>query len=158
MEKCFRRTRKFGAHASGIKAMTDADKLPLPTTPQVAVSWGELIDKITILEIKSLRLTREDALANVRKELGLLTEAAGGNLSADGSVSRFKSKLRTVNEALWDIEDKIREKEARQEFDAEFIKLARSVYQRNDERAGIKKEINNLLSSGIVEEKSYKHY
>ena len=138
--------------------MTDAEKLPLPTTPQVAVSWGELIDKITILEIKCLRLTREEALTNVRKELALLTASAGGNLSVDRNVSPFKAKLRTVNEALWEIEDKIREKEARQEFDAEFIELARSVYQRNDERAGIKKEINNLLSSGIVEEKSYKHY
>ena len=138
--------------------MTYAESSSLNNNLRVAVSWGELIDKITILEIKSQKLVSEMALANVRKELTLLTAAAEKNLSEIQIVLELKSKLRMVNEALWEIEDSIREKEERQEFDDQFIKLARSVYKRNDERAAIKREINRLLDSEIVEEKGYKHY
>jgi len=127
-------------------------------TPQVPVSWGEVIDKITILEIKSEKLTAPDALANVRTELALLAGVAREALAENDRLSDLKSQLQSVNQALWDIEDEIREKEARQEFDEGFIALARSVYRQNDARAAIKRRINDLLGSEIVEEKSYKSY
>ena len=125
--------------------------------PEVLLSWGELIDKITILEIKSGRLKNPAALANVNKELKLLAlHAEAGLHSAELPV--LKKRLSQVNEALWEIEDKIRAKEARQEFDAEFVDLARSIYKRNDERAAIKRQINAELASDLVEEKSYHPY
>ena len=125
--------------------------------PEVLLSWGELIDKITILEIKSGRLKNPTALANVDKELKLLAlRAEIAFRSADVAV--LKKRLSDVNGALWEIEDKIRAKEAQQEFDAEFIELARSVYKRNDERAAIKRQINVALSSDLIEEKSYQPY
>ena len=127
-------------------------------TPYAPVSWGEVIDKMTILEIKSERLTAPEALANVRVELALLTAVARDPLARDGGLSGLKAQLQAVNQALWDIEDDIRSKEAKQEFDEGFIALARAVYRRNDERAAIKRRINDLLGSGIVEEKSYKSY
>jgi hypothetical protein len=122
------------------------------------VSWGEVIDKITILEIKSDKLTAPDALANVRTELDLLAAVAREPLAGNERLSDLKVRLQAVNQALWDIEDDIRDKEARQQFDEGFIALARSVYRRNDERAAIKRQINDLLGSGIVEEKSYRSY
>jgi hypothetical protein len=125
--------------------------------PEVLLSWGELIDKITILEIKSGRLNNPAALANVDKELKLLTVQADAAMHS-AEVPVLKKRLWQINEALWDIEDKIRAKEARQEFDAEFIELARSVYKRNDERAAIKRQINTALSSDLSEEKSYHRY
>jgi hypothetical protein len=128
------------------------------TIPHVPLSWGEVADRMTILEIKSERLTADAALANVRKELGLLSAAAGSKFADDDRLRPLKAELHAVNEALWQIEDDIREKEARQEFDAAFVALARSVYRRNDERAAIKRRINDLLGSEIVEEKSYKSY
>ena len=128
------------------------------STPQVPVSWGEVIDKITILEIKSERLTAPDALANVRAELALLAGVAREPLAANDRLADLKAQLQSVNRALWEIEDDIREKEAREEFDDGFIALARSVYRRNDERAAIKRRINDLLGSGIIEEKSYRAY
>ena len=129
-----------------------------PPTPYLSVSWGEVIDKITILEIKNTKLSGADALANVRKELSLLSSAADVYLANNARLSDLKHRLRVVNDALWAIEDDIREKEAKQEFDNQFIALARSVYTRNDERAAIKREINDLLRSDIVEEKSYTKY
>jgi|SRR6476620_888770 len=126
-------------------------------TPEVPLSWGELIDKITILEIKAVRLKNPAALANVNKELSLL--AARAELAMQSpDLPALKKQLTQVNEMLWEIEDKIRAKEAAQEFDAGFIALARSVYQRNDERAAIKRKINTLLSSELIEEKSYHQY
>jgi hypothetical protein len=124
----------------------------------VPLSWGEVIDKMTILQIKSARLTSADALANVRTELALLDEIAGAQLKRDDRLVALAARLRAVNEALWVIEDDIREKEAKQAFDEAFIAVARSVYRRNDERAAIKREINDLLGSAIVEEKSYRPY
>jgi len=124
-------------------------------TPEAPVSWGELIDKITILEIKSVRMTAPQAIANVNVELHLLNGKAQAMLAARSDVVRIKQELTVVNESLWDIEDKIREKEAVNDFGEEFIALARAVYKTNDHRAAIKKEINNILQSKLVEEKSY---
>lgn len=127
-------------------------------TPEVPVSWGELIDKITILEIKSVRLSSESARANVKYELNLLMEKAAPGLSAKELLPHLKAKLTSVNERLWEIEDQIREKEASGSFDESFIQLARAVYITNDERAKIKRDINSLLSSDLVEEKGYAPY
>jgi hypothetical protein len=126
--------------------------------PVVPVSWGELIDKITILEIKSRKLKAEAALTNVRKEMASLTEIVARDAPRRGDVTDLRDRLTKVNEELWAIEDRIREKEAAKTFDAEFIALARSVYLRNDERSRIKREINVRLSSSLVEEKSYSAY
>lgn len=128
------------------------------TTPHVPVSWGELIDKITILQIKRERLESETALANVRRELEALSVLTDPVLAADAEAGAITAKLKIVNETLWDIEDRIRAKEAARTFDAEFIELARAVYIRNDERAALKKQLNIKLASELVEEKSYKPY
>jgi tetratricopeptide (TPR) repeat protein len=126
-------------------------------TPNAPISGGELIDRITILEIKSVEIANEPARANVFKELRLLQEIADAHAGC-GAVSPLKSRLKEVNRALWQIEDAIREKERKGEFDQDFIELARSVYKRNDERAAIKRQINDFLASEIVEEKSYQNY
>jgi hypothetical protein len=129
--------------------MTDA-----PDCPRVPVSWGELLDKITILQIKCDRIGRARARANVAKELALLQSIAGQRLR-DATVMPLLGLLRTVNEDLWGIEDRIREHEAARDFGHAFVQLARSVYQKNDLRAAIKRQINDLLGSALVEEKSY---
>jgi hypothetical protein len=126
-------------------------------TLRAPISWGELIDKITILEIKAVEIASETALANVKKELALLNRLAGHELARD-DILKLKGDLKDVNAALWKIEDAIREKERLKTFDAEFIELARSVYRRNDERSLIKRRINTLMASDIVEEKSYQSY
>jgi predicted phage-related endonuclease len=126
--------------------------------PTVEVSWGELVDKITILEIKEQRLTAPDAVANVRKELASLARAFGALTPVPAELDGLKRDLKTINEALWDIENRTRAKEAAKAFDDEFIALTRSVYQNNDKRAGIKRRINELLNSGLVEEKQYTAY
>jgi len=125
---------------------------------QTPVSYGELIDKITILEIKSRRIADEAKLANVRNELDMLNATWANSAASQTDISDERARLLTVNEALWDIEDRIRLKERAQAFDAEFIELARSVYFRNDERAAFKREINQKLGSELVEEKSYQDY
>jgi nuclear transport factor 2 (NTF2) superfamily protein len=124
----------------------------------VPVSYGELIDKITILEIKSERIGDAAKLANVRIELDLLSETWLANAAARIDIAAEREALRRVNEALWDIEDEIRLKEKVKAFDDAFIALARSVYIRNDERAKIKRLINEKLGSTLVEEKSYEDY
>jgi hypothetical protein len=124
----------------------------------VPISPGELVDKITILEIKSERMTDPVKVANVRTELGLLQSTWQSSPHAAQDISQEWAELRRINEALWDIEDKIRDKEREQKFDAEFIELARAVYVTNDERAAVKKTINTKLGSRIVEEKSYAKY
>ena len=126
--------------------------------PKIPVSWGELIDKITILEIKTARLSNPVALANVAKELALLRRAGEREFAENAEVLGLKQQLTAVNEALWQIEDEIREKERQDAFDEAFVALARSVYKRNDERAALKRQINSLLSSELVEEKSYAAY
>jgi len=125
---------------------------------QTPVSYGELIDKITILEIKSRRITDAAKLANVRNELDMLNATWAGSSASQTDIADERARLLAVNEALWDIEDRIRLKERAQAFDAEFIELARSVYFRNDERAAFKREINQKLGSELVEEKSYQDY
>lgn len=127
-------------------------------TPNIPVSWGELIDKITILEIKSTRLSDQKATGNVLKELSMLQAIANAVVENDPAVAALKADLLAVNLTLWDIEDHIRDKELQQAFDAEFIELARSVYFQNDRRAMLKKQMNMALKSELVEEKSYKKY
>jgi len=124
------------------------------STPLVPVSWGELLDKISILEIKSERIGNAYALANVRRELDRLAAAAGAAIDQPGLVEPLR-RLKAVNAALWEIEDAIRVKEREGDFGDGFVALARSVYRRNDERAAVKREINDLLESELVEEKSY---
>ena len=126
--------------------------------PTVAVSWGELIDKITILEIKERRLTASEAVANVRKELAALMRAFDQLKAAPAGLQALKQDLKSINEMLWDIENRTRAKEAAKTFDPEFIELTRSVYLNNDKRAAIKRRINELLNSGLVEEKQYTSY
>ena len=128
------------------------------STIRVPVSYGELIDKITILEIKSERIGDPAKRANVGVELDLLNATWGGDPVSRTDIADERAKLRAVNEALWDIEDHIRIKEKVKAFDAKFIELARSVYIRNDERAAIKRAINEKLGSTLVEEKSYQDY
>jgi Family of unknown function (DUF6165) len=128
------------------------------TDLHVPVSPGELLDKITILRIKSQRIGDADKLANVRLELDLLQRTWATLGSATAIVAADERALQAVNEQLWDIEDRIRDKEAARSFDQDFIELARAVYHRNDERAAIKKRINTALGSRIVEEKSYQPY
>ncbi|HVN44025.1 MAG TPA: DUF6165 family protein [Steroidobacteraceae bacterium] len=124
----------------------------------VPLSPGELLDKIAILRIKVARIQDAAKLANVKLELSLL-EATWKDCGADAhDVALEERALENVNARLWDIEDRIRDKEARQTFDREFIELARAVYICNDERAEIKKRINVQLGSRIIEEKSYKQY
>lgn len=118
----------------------------------VRVSYGEAADKISILEIKSERLSDPVQLANVRKELALLRDAF--TAAAPGFDAPF-ARLKTVNEQLWQIEDDIRDCETRGDFGEEFVALARAVYKTNDQRARIKREIDELLGSEIREEKSY---
>jgi hypothetical protein len=124
----------------------------------VPVSFGELLDKIAILQIKSERMSDEAKLANVRKELTALEKTWMAHPAAGHDIVELRAQLKDVNERLWDIEDDIRRKEQAQAFDAEFIRLARAVYFENDDRARIKKEINLALGSAYVEEKSYQDY
>ncbi|NNM61711.1 MAG: hypothetical protein HKM03_06040, partial [Steroidobacteraceae bacterium] len=115
-------------------------------------------DKITILEIKSVRISAADKLANVRRELDALRRTWSASDFAATDIAPDQDALRAVNERLWKIEDDIREKERAQAFDAEFIRLARQVYFQNDERAAIKRRINTRLGSAFIEEKSYSDY
>ena len=124
----------------------------------VPISPGELLDKITILRIKAARITDPAKIGNVRLELALLEKTWHESGFAAAPVSGDERALHDVNERLWDVEDRIREKEAVQTFDRDFIELARAVYLYNDERAAIKKRVNLTLGSRIVEEKSYKPY
>jgi hypothetical protein len=122
------------------------------------VSVGEFLDKLTILQIKSERIGDAIKLANVRKELALLNQTWARSPFAGRDIREPLERLKAVNEKLWAIEDDIRIKEATGTFDREFIELARSVYICNDERAAIKRELNLLLGSELVEEKSYADY
>lgn len=121
----------------------------------IEVGAGELIDKITILNIKTKRMTDPVKLRNVQHELEVLEAARRRALPASDQLGRLEAALTEVNEALWVIEDDIRACEAERDFGARFIELARSVYIQNDKRATLKKDINLLCGSSIVEEKSY---
>jgi hypothetical protein len=128
------------------------------TEIKVPVSPGELLDKITILRIKSQRMSDPAKLSNVRLELRSLEDTWESSAYAKADIKADVAALLSVNERLWVIEDDIRDKERAQAFDAEFIRLARAVYVENDERAAIKRRINTKLGSSIVEEKSYREY
>lgn len=125
-------------------------------SPVVPVSWGELLDKIMILEIKQTRIKEPEAQKHVAKELRLLRAIAAPAMDQI-MLAPLLARLKTVNEALWEIEDSIRSREATGDFGADFLRLARSVYKNNDERAVLKREINILLKSDLFEEKSYDH-
>ena len=124
----------------------------------VPVSFGELLDKIAILQIKSERMSDAAKLANVRNELAALERTWNAHPAASREIDALRADLKAVNERLWVIEDDIRLKEKAQAFDAEFVRLARSVYFENDTRARVKKDINLALGSAYVEEKSYQDY
>lgn len=129
-----------------------------PSTPQVPVAWGEVFDKWTILVIKSEKLVAEDALSNVARERLSIEQVIGDWHRYPATLMPLVEQLRQINEQLWNIEDGKRDCERRSQFDARFIELARQVYLQNDERARVKKEINTLLGSSLMEEKSYSQY
>jgi Family of unknown function (DUF6165) len=124
----------------------------------IEISPGELIDKLTILEIKSRRISDAAKLEHVRRELNLLSAARDRAIRPSGELIRLTAELQQVNEALWDVEDRLRVCEREQDFGAPFVELARSVYRHNDQRALLKRRINDLLGSTLIEEKSYARY
>ncbi|MGD8351313.1 MAG: DUF6165 family protein [Gammaproteobacteria bacterium] len=125
---------------------------------QVPISPGELLDKITILQIKSERIDDPAKLANVNRELGMLTRVWEQSVEPGDEIEALAARLKSINEALWEIEDDIRDEERNKRFGERFVELARAVYVTNDERADAKKRVNLLLGSTIVEEKSYQDY
>ena len=124
----------------------------------IPISPGELLDKITILEIKSDRIESSEKKANVDKELAMLSDVWSNSVTEDDDIKSMRSDLKSINEKLWDVEDDIRDEERNKCFEARFIELARSVYVVNDQRGDAKKRINVYLKSDIVEEKSYQDY
>ena len=127
-------------------------------TPLIPISWGELFDKITILQIKKENFQEKNALKNVKVEHDQLNKIYNSNFLEDENAKRFITSLKQINKKLWDIEDKIRDKEKNKKFDKQFIELARNVYFTNDERSRIKRNINQTFGSQIIEEKSYSKY
>ncbi len=125
---------------------------------RIEVSPGELLDKISILEIKSERIADAEKLKNIRHELGLYGDIRESRIPGGAAMDALIRDLKAVNEILWEVEDEIRDCEARRDFGARFVELARTVYRTNDRRAAIKREINVLCGSSIVEEKSYTEY
>jgi hypothetical protein len=124
----------------------------------VPVSWGELLDKITILEIKIDRIADAAKKANIQRELSALNAVVTGQGALPEAANAPMAELRTVNEALWDIEDEIRDHERKHDFGPRFVELARAVYHTNDRRSVVKRQLNDLLGSELVEEKSYQAY
>ena len=127
-------------------------------TPLIPISWGELLDKITILEIKSTKIKDQKSLGNITKELALLRDIKRNTPADNQQLTELINCLSEVNQKLWNIEDILRKKEAEGSFDIDFINLARSVYKENDKRASIKKQINEFLKSELTEEKLYTNY
>ena len=127
-------------------------------TPLIPISWGELFDKITILQIKKENLQEKNALKNVETEYDQLNKIYNSKFFEDNNAKLFMTSLKQINKKLWDIEDKIRDKEKNKKFDREFIELARNVYFTNDERSRIKRSINQAFGSQIIEEKFYSKY
>ena len=127
-------------------------------TPLIPISWGELFDKITILQIKLDNIQDKNALKNIKIEYDELFKIYDNNFLEDVSAKRFLIDLKNINKKLWNIEDNIRDKERRKSFDKKFIELARSVYITNDERSRVKRNINETFGSQLIEEKSYSDY
>ena len=127
-------------------------------TPLIPISWGELFDKITILQIKLDNLKDKNALKNVKIEYDELLKIYDNSFLEDQNAKRLLTDLKNINKSLWDIEDNIRDKERNRTFDEEFIDLARRVYITNDERSSIKRNINETFGSEFIEEKSYSNY
>jgi len=127
-------------------------------TPLIPISWGELFDKITILQIKLDNLKDKNALKNVKIEYDELLKIYDNSFLEDQNAKRLLTDLKNINKTLWDIEDNIRDKERNKAFDEEFIDLARRVYITNDERSRIKRNINETFGSQLIEEKSYSDY
>ena len=125
---------------------------------KVPISLGELIDKITILRIKSNKINSNEAQKNIRLELEKLEHILNETMLINTNLKNFETKLSKINQSLWDIEDQLREKEKEKKFDKKFISLARMVYYKNDERAKIKRMINKNFGSELIEEKSYTQY
>ena len=125
---------------------------------KIPVSWGELFDKLTILEIKQARIDDPQKLVNIDRELDALRDTYSDSTLPGVPLQELIDELRRTNEALWEIEDNIRNCERRQDFSEKFIELARSVYRTNDKRADLKLRINRLLGSELIEEKSYEAY
>jgi hypothetical protein len=130
---------------------------PAGQNPVAPVSVGELLDKITILDIKRERILDAAKRANVEREYAALVESRD-RLALSRAIMPLVAELKKVNETLWEIEDDIRECEAKSDFGPRFITLARSVYKQNDKRAALKAEVNKLCNSALREEKSHKHY
>ena len=126
--------------------------------PFIPISWGELFDKLTILQIKLENLQDQNALNNVKIEYDELFKIYNNNFLEDENAIRLLTDLKNINKILWNIEDDIRDKERDKNFDEEFIELARNVYITNDKRSCIKKNINNTFGSQFIEEKSYSDY
>ena len=124
----------------------------------IPVSSGELVDKISILKIKRRKIVNKSKLQNINKELSLLNKIYKNNFKKNKKILLYEKKLIKVNKKLWDIEDKIRYLESKRNFNQQFINLARAVYINNDKRSEIKKKINKLSGSDLIEEKSYKSY
>jgi len=124
----------------------------------IPISPGELLDKITILQIKSERISDPNKNANVQAELKLLADVWEKSVKQDDVIDELTKAMKSINETLWDIEDDIRDEERNRSFTERFVELARSVYVTNDKRANIKKKVNLHLNSDIVEEKSYQEY
>ena len=122
------------------------------------VSVGEVIDKLTILQIKSERIDDSDKLVNIRKEQSLLAEILEKDVLSSNELAELTNQLKRINEQLWEVEDRLRELERQQDFGQDFIADARAVYFTNDKRSRIKRKINELVGSDIVEEKSYRPY
>ncbi len=127
-------------------------------TIKIELSYGEMLDKITILQIKNERISDPDKLVNINKELNLLNGLWQADEKSSVDIVKEIAKLKAINEQLWEIEDDIRDKERAREFDEKFIELARAVYITNDQRADIKRIINMKLGSDFIEEKSYSDY
>ena len=125
---------------------------------KVELSVGELLDKISILQIKAERIVNRSKLENINKELNALMSLWIDSIYSNNNIESEINDLKAINEELWDIEDKIRDKERNQVFDKGFIELARSVYIKNDRRAEIKRIINSKTGSELIEEKSYSNY
>ena len=125
---------------------------------EIAVSYGELFDKISILEIKQSRVVNADQRINIENELNVLNRIRATIIPSNFKIDDLIGGLTDVNERLWDVEDKLRDCERRQDFSATFFELARSVYRLNDRRAELKRELNSRLGSELVEEKIYSEY